>query len=73
MKLDDFGRPIKTDDMDELEKLRAAARKVIDTAGQYQFFLQGYSQGSASISEVTHAAKENDDAMNELQSLITTS
>lgn len=55
---------------EENKKLRGLSRNVLETSSQYQFFLTGYRNGSASISEVNMAAQKSDYALNELQNLI---
>lgn len=50
----------------ENERLRQAASKVVEAHNQYTFFLEGYRDGSASISEVTHVGDNHSKALEEL-------
>lgn len=58
----------------DLEKANAEllekAQKMMDTRQQYQFFVEGYANGSASISEVKNASQEEYAAYCEMFDLI---
>lgn len=50
----------------ENQELKALCREVLNAREQYQFFVNGYANGSASISEANHAATVEHEAYSKL-------
>lgn len=51
---------------EEVETLKTAIREALQADNQYSFFLEGYANGSASISEVRNAGEERGKAFSKL-------
>lgn len=51
---------------EEVETLKTAIREALQADNQYSFFLNGYANGSASISEVENASEERGKAFSRL-------
>ena len=58
---------------EENERLKKHSNKLLEAQSQWQFFAEGYGNGSASISEVNHAAIELESASVNLKSLLSKS
>lgn len=54
----------------ENQELKALCREVLTAREQYQFFVNGYANGSASISEANHAATVEHEAYSKLWDFI---
>lgn len=54
------------DMLKENQELKALCREILTAREQYQFFVNGYANGSASISEANHAATVEHEAYSKL-------
>lgn len=57
-------------DTEQLSQLREAVCVMLKAKNQYDFFVDGYSQGSASISEVRAAGDDYSKSLEAIQELV---